>query len=112
MKNVFCLIALVLAGCAANDAGVTTQTDAYSMGYQDGIRGREERSYQQLTSLGAGGQSDYDRGYSQGVAVYCNPNAAYQIGLSGQMYEGVCDHMKNGQKFRMEWQRGWRDYNQ
>ncbi|ODW89529.1 hypothetical protein BBL97_11120 [Vibrio parahaemolyticus] len=53
---------------------------------------------------------DYDRGYLEGVAEYCNPDFAYQMGLSGQYYEGVCEGTEQAQKFRMEWQRGWNEY--
>ena len=37
-------------------------------------------------------------------------NHAYQIGLSGQVYEGVCSGTEDAQRFRMEWQRGWDEF--
>ncbi|GAM62775.1 hypothetical protein JCM19232_1932 [Vibrio ishigakensis] len=51
----------------------------------------------------------YEQGYTRGVAEYCNPNFAYQMGLSGQYYEGACEGREDAQKFRMEWQRGWNE---
>ncbi len=99
---------LVLSGCAS---GVTSQNQNWQkVGYQDGARGFAARSYTQLGHISAAQQSEYDEGYNEGVRHYCNPTFAYQIGLSGQDYLGVCDGMKQGQKFRMEWQRGWNAY--
>nr|WP_245688563.1 DUF2799 domain-containing protein [Vibrio sonorensis] len=84
--------------------------DWYQKGYQDGIRGHAERSNSSMAAVNGEQRAQYDQGYLIGVKEYCNPNFAYQIGLSGQVYEGVCEGMEEAQKFRMEWQRGWNDY--
>ena len=52
-------------------------------------------------------QGDYEQGYLIGIQRYCNPNFAYQIGLTGQYYEGVSVTQAEAQKFRMEWKRSW-----
>ena len=108
----FALMALTLVGCAANEQELAQSGDWYQIGYQDGIAGHTQRSYRSLSQLGSVDKSDYDQGYLEGVAEYCNPDFAYQIGLSGQYYEGVCDGTEEALKFRMEWQRGWNDYSQ
>lgn len=103
---------VILAGCSSSqDEELAKKGDWYHIGYQDGIAGLTQRTYKSLAKLGPVKQSDYDIGYIDGVKIYCNPNFAYQIGLSGQMYEGVCEGLPIANKFRMEWQRGWDQYN-
>jgi hypothetical protein len=36
--------------------------------------------------------------------------AQFLIQSSG--YEGICEGTEQAQRFRMEWQRGWNEYNQ
>lgn len=107
------LLALLflLTGCTAGMEDLIANGDWYEIGYRDGIKGQQARSYRVLSKLGTVDRSQYDEGYLQGVSEYCNPNVAYQIGLSGQLYEGVCEGTEQAQKFRMEWQRGWNDAN-
>jgi hypothetical protein len=100
----------VLTACASSPEQLAKQGDWYQIGYQDGVSGHTQRSYKELTSLGAVKQADYELGYTEGVSEYCNPDFAYQIGLSGQYYEGVCEGTEGAQKFRMEWQRGWSEH--
>lgn len=108
---VMALWLLVMLGCAASDDQLAAKGDWYQIGYNDGIAGNLQRSYQTLSQLGSAKHADYERGYLDGVQEYCNPNFAYQMGLSGQYYEGVCEGTEQAHKFRMEWQRGWREYN-
>ncbi|SJN53842.1 lipoprotein [Vibrio ruber DSM 16370] len=103
-------ISLLLLGCSASEQSLATQGDWYQIGYRDGIAGHQQRSYQALHKLGAVQLADYDEGYDDGVTQYCNPDFAYQIGLSGQYYDGVCAGTPAGNRFRMEWQRGWDQY--
>lgn len=104
------LVALVmgtlLVGCSPSEF-LTDDSDWYSVGYRDGVKGQTQRSFQDLSEYGQVNHADYDQGYLAGVKEYCNPAFAYQIGLSGSFYEGVCEGMPEAQKFRMEWQRGW-----
>ncbi|CAM3075345.1 DUF2799 domain-containing protein [Vibrio rarus] len=101
----------LLFACANNDEAMVANGDWNGIGYADAIKGKTQRSYSRLTELGAVNMADYELGYSKGLAEYCNPDFAYQIGLSGQYYEGVCSGTKEGQRFRMEWQRGWNEQN-
>ncbi|WP_428771216.1 DUF2799 domain-containing protein [Vibrio sp.] len=100
----------VLSGCSATPQQMAQQGDWYQIGYQDGVSGHTRRSYSKLAELGDVDQADYDQGYTKGVSEYCNPDFAYQMGLSGMHYEGVCEGTEQAQKFRMEWQRGWNQY--
>ncbi|MDA0149755.1 DUF2799 domain-containing protein [Vibrio sp. LaRot3] len=110
IKQLGLLSLALLAGCASSVEELAQQGDWHQIGYQDGISGNNSRSVQELVSLGAAIQADYDQGYLEGITEFCNPNVAYQIGLSGQYYEGVCEGTEQAQKFRMEWQRGWNEY--
>ncbi|MDN2481970.1 DUF2799 domain-containing protein [Vibrio astriarenae] len=104
-------VAALMIGCASSTEDLIAKGDWYQVGYQEGLRGNTSRSVADLKQYSNVELSEYDKGYLTGVAEYCNPNFAYQIGLSGQYYEGVCEGMEEGQKFRMEWQRGWSEYN-
>lgn len=115
-KSVFCCSAMVLlSACVASPQQRTAQLakagEWHQIGYQDGIKGQESRSMANLNQLGTVNFSQYEQGYQAGIEEYCNPDLAYQIGLSGQDYLGVCNGMPQGKKFRLQWQRGWNDYN-
>ncbi|MDA9557513.1 DUF2799 domain-containing protein [Vibrio sp.] len=109
---VLTLVLLGLSGCSQSLEKMAQDGDWYEIGYQDGVRGRTERSFKELDKLGNADVSSYSKGYGEGMTEYCNPNAAYQIGLSGQQYEGICEGTPDAQRFRMEWERGWTEYEQ
>lgn len=104
------VLASLLAACTSNPQQLANEGDWYQIGYQDGIVGHTPQTLKELASLGSVKQSDYDQGYLEGIGEYCNPDFAYQMGLSGQYYQGVCEGTDEAQKFRMEWQRGWSEY--
>ncbi len=103
------LLGLLVQGCSVSMQDYARDGDWQAAGYQDGIQGKFSRSYQELASYGKVDKASYDQGYLQGLNDYCNPAYAYQIGLSGSYYQGVCEGTPEAQKFRMEWQRGWND---
>lgn len=106
------LLGLVaLTGCSAGLEDLAAKGNWKEIGYRDGIKGQPPRSHRQLAELGIANQGQYDQGYLEGVSEYCNPDFAYQMGLSGHYYEGVCEGTEQAQKFRMEWQRGWNESN-
>lgn len=99
MKKVTVGLALaLLAGCTATTADLAKSGDWHQIGYQDGITGHTSRTMSELRELGSVKQSDYDQGYLEGLREYCNPAFAYQMGLSGQYYEGVCEGTEQGAK--------------
>ncbi len=105
------IIAGLLAACSQSPQQLAAQGNWYQVGYQDGIKGHTQRTQSNLQSLGEGNQGEYYQGYLDGVNEYCDPDVAYQVGFSGQYYQGVCEGTPIAQKFRMEWQRGWNDFN-
>lgn len=100
----------VIVGCSSTADKYIESGSGYQLGLLDGQRGQEARSVALIQSYQTIEQSAYDDGYEQGIEDYCNPDHAYQIGLSGSDYQGVCESTPEGQKFRLEWQRGWRHY--
>jgi len=104
-------LSFLIVACSSSQIHLAQQGDWYEIGFSDGIKGLHSRSYNQLQELGQVNQAEYDQGYFHGITDYCNPDFAYQIGLSGQYYEGVCEGTDGAQKFRMEWQRGWNESN-
>lgn len=109
-KLIVTALVSLLVACTSSPQQLAQQGDWQQIGYQDGISGHTPRSFKALSSLGSVKQSDYDQGYLEGVTEYCNPDFAYQIGVSGQYYQGVCEGTEQAQKFRMEWQRGWNQH--
>ncbi|ANW23887.1 hypothetical protein BA953_06415 [Vibrio coralliilyticus] len=109
-KLIFLMLVSTLMACVASTEQLAKEGDWYEIGYQDGVRGQAQRPFKELASLGSVKQGDYDQGYLSGIKEYCNPNVAYQIGLTGQYYEGVCEGTADAQKFRMEWKRGWDEH--
>lgn len=107
----YILLLLSVVGCTTSIDELAKNGSWSDIGYRDGIKGLHSRSFSSLQELGNANQADYEQGYLQGVIEYCNPDHAYQIGLSGSYYEGVCEGTENAQKFRMEWQRGWNEAN-
>ena len=109
-KVVLFALSLFLTACSSSDRELAKNGDWYQVGFSDGIKGFHTRSFDDLQKLGQVNQAEYDQGYIDAIKEYCNPNFAYQIGFSGQYYEGVCEGTADAQKFRMEWQRGWQDF--
>lgn len=110
IKSVFVIGTVsVLAACAHTAEEYAQSGDWNAVGYSDGVRGKTQRTPNDFKDYDNVNVNDYAQGYLKGVAEYCNPDHAYQIGLSGNYYEGVCEGTEDAQKFRMEWQRGWND---
>lgn len=112
MKQVkWWILFVLLTGCATTQSDLALMGNWQLLGYQDGVAGHEARTYQSLSLLGEADHADYQQGYLQGISEYCNPDFAYQMGLNGQYYSGVCDGSPQSQRFRMEWLRGWQAFN-
>ncbi len=119
MKQTFFLLfaVLLLAGCAASTTqGLVDDQNWYGLGEQDGQRGLPQRSLKDLQTLVSqsnvsvnANYLDYEQGYIHGIDDYCDPAHAYQLGLDGNPYMGVCESRPGSQRFRMEWQRGHHD---
>lgn len=98
----------LLVGCSKLDGEeIQIWNDA---GYQLGLQGKartvkvaEELKNPRLLDA-------YDAGYKKGLAVFCDPAKAYQYGVEGNYYSGICEPEADAKQFQMEWQRGWNEY--
>lgn len=79
---------VLLAACAASESQLVQEGNWYQIGYQDAVTGHTQRSYKSLMELGSAKLGDYEQGYQKGLEQYCNPDVAYQIGLSGNIMKG------------------------
>jgi hypothetical protein len=100
----FCLIFLLLSGCATLNKEECLNADWYSIGYVDGARGYpaskigEHRQacaeYSVRPDFGR-----YDEGRIAGLVEYCNPRNGYWLGTKGALYSGVCPKNLEGPFF-------------
>ncbi len=92
------------------------QNKWYEVGLRDGERGLTSRSMSELNVLAknnglfAPNVVKYETGYKIGIDRFCNLDNAYDIGLSGMNYNGVCANQPDGLQFSMDWQRGFSDF--
>ncbi|WP_255555710.1 DUF2799 domain-containing protein [Enterovibrio paralichthyis] len=112
------LVMLLMVGCAAvqNAESLVKEGKWQAVGEQDGVRGLPSRSMTDLEELAQRAGVDnvdvneYEAGYNEGIDRYCDVGNAYDIGLSGMQYLGVCSYLPDGLRFQMEWQRGFEDF--
>lgn len=107
---------LLLAGCASMDKQECRLADWRMIGYEDGAAGRPG------TRIGAHREAcaqhgvipdmaAYRRGREEGLAEYCRPRRAYELGRDGSAYPGVCPAALEGQ-LKIAWEDGRRLYEQ
>lgn len=86
---------LAMTGCAGMSEQQCAVTDWRSVGFEDGVAGRTVSAignYRQACSK-YGYSPDlqaYRAGHAEGVEVYCRPGRGFEVGRSGQRYQGVC----------------------
>ncbi len=91
----FCMILLLLSGCATLNKEECLNADWYSIGYVDGARGYPASKIgdhrQACAEYSVKPEFDqYDAGRIAGLAEYCNPRNGYWLGTKGAQYRGVC----------------------
>lgn len=109
---------LFLTACSAmvSTETLVKQNKWYEVGLRDGERGLTSRSMSELNALAknnglfAPNVVKYETGYKIGIDRFCNLDNAYDIGLSGMNYNGVCANQPDGLQFSMDWQRGFSDF--
>lgn len=109
---------LFLTACSAmvSTETLVKQNKWYEVGLRDGERGLTSRSMSELNVLAknnglfAPNVVKYETGYKIGIDRFCNLDNAYDIGLSGMNYNGVCANQPDGLQFSMDWQRGFSDF--
>lgn len=88
----------LLGGCATMSADQCSTADWLLIGEADGAAGQtlakaERRASDCLRHDVVMDRRTYDAGRHAGLASYCTPGTAYQLGESGRQYNGVCqDH--------------------
>lgn len=105
------LLSFTLFACAATVPADSTQdSDWEHYGFDRGARGWNQESQEQLSRAIESKQikdtnfQAYLQGYRQGIMEYCEQDA-YQLGMKGEIYTGVCDGI-NGD-FKYDYLRGF-----
>ncbi len=100
----FCLILLLLLGCATLSKNECLNADWYSIGYVDGARGypvsrigKHRQACAEYSVRPDFGR--YDEGRIAGLVEYCNPRNGYWLGTKGALYSGVCPKNLEGSFF-------------
>ncbi|MGF1705585.1 DUF2799 domain-containing protein [Enterovibrio baiacu] len=116
-KIALSLLVMTMVGCVSIDSAESLAAEGkwQAIGESDGVRGLPSRSLSDLAELArkagvAANVNNYESGYASGVDKYCDVNNAYDIGLSGFQYLGVCANTPDGLRFQMEYQRGFEDF--
>lgn len=86
---------LLLAGCASLSEGDCRSASWEDIGYRDGAKGSGPDRAQDHASACVEYGISVDReawktGYERGLDVYCTPENAVEVALSGGNYGGVC----------------------
>ncbi|MCF7354368.1 DUF2799 domain-containing protein [Vibrio sp. CK2-1] len=107
MSKMIILFVVLLASCT--NKPVSPEDFWYGQGYRFGSNGYDFDN-SQLPSLKEKVKFDedsYQKGYLDGKKVYCDPDQAFNKGISGEKYTGQCDDSPQDVRIRVEWQRGW-----
>lgn len=84
----------------------------YQIGVEDGSHGKFQRDLTRAISdcskfnLSVN-TADYSKGWHAGTMQFCQPNRAYQLGISGQTFNHVCPASVSA-SFNRSWRRGLR----
>jgi hypothetical protein len=96
MKKLLILLALSgLSACASLSKEECLNADWKTIGYEDGSLGRAETTIQSHRKACAKinvspDLNQYLSGHKEGARVYCKKSTAYQLGVSGGAYNGIC----------------------
>lgn len=85
----------LLSGCATMDEDQCRTADWYDVGVRDGLDGepasRLAHHRKACAEYGVRPQEQrYQDGRAEGLREYCRPGHAFDTGLKGQQYQGVC----------------------
>ncbi|CCO44382.1 conserved hypothetical protein [Vibrio nigripulchritudo SOn1] len=102
---------VVLSGCASMSAEECQTTHWGDLGYQEGQSGANPTVISDYAKdCGENGisvdKAAWQKGYNQGLILYCSPANGYREGASGKTYHGVCDN----QQFVAQYQLGRQQY--
>jgi hypothetical protein len=93
---VLLLVVAGLGGCASMSGDECLASDWEAIGYEDGARGYTSDHLGQYRKACAKHGvtpdfADYQAGREQGLVEYCQPGRAFNVGVNGGRYNGVCD---------------------
>lgn len=106
-RFLFLLFFISLSGCTSLSQDECLQANWQQLGYNHGMQGYSLEKGQEIVSscreFGVTPQfNEYQVSYQQGLAVYCEPENGFTLGIRGESYNGVC----NNTQFRKAWQEG------
>lgn len=89
------LAALLLAGCATMSEDECRSADWYDVGLRDGLDGKPASLLRKHADACAEygiqpGGPRYQEGRAEGLRRYCRLENAFESGLDGRKYQGVC----------------------
>jgi hypothetical protein len=90
-----CIVIVGLQGCASLSQDECLTADWHTIGYEDGLNGRQPvRIADHRKSCAKHGVAPdlarYEQGRQAGLKQYCVPQKGFNLGVSGQRYNGVC----------------------
>jgi len=105
------LLIVLVAGCTSLSQDECLQANWQQLGYNHGMQGYSLEQGQEIIAscreFGVTPQlNEYQASYQQGLAVYCEPENGFTLGLRGEAYNSVC----NNTQFRKAWQEGNEHY--
>lgn len=106
-RVLFLLFFILLSGCSSLSQQECAQANWQQLGYSHGQQGYTYEQGKEIIlscrEFGIAAQlSEYQASYQQGLAVYCEPENGFTLGIRGKSYNGVC----NSKDFRKAWQEG------
>lgn len=91
----FVVLVVTFQGCASLPNDACRRVDWYSLGYQDGLAGRQPEyiAKHHPDCAAEGGVPDragYKLGRELGLGQFCQPGNGFSLGVRGGTYTGVC----------------------
>jgi len=89
------LLATMASGCATLNKEECIQANWSSIGYQDGSQGESKaRLSEHVKACRKHGITPdatlYQRGYKNGIKIFCRADNGYQQGIDKEQYQGIC----------------------
>jgi len=84
----------------------------FALGKYDASQGYIEKSKNKLKKMSDENLSSeinygaYLAGYEEALLIYCEPQNAYILGVTGQPYHNICDRYPRGWAFYEDWING------
>jgi hypothetical protein len=108
--SILLVVAATLQGCASPSREPCSTVDWQGVGYQDGLQGRAPRSVVAQGEACSSSEAmsplaSYTRGRSEGLKRFCQPDNGFELGLTGDSYNGVCPPEEE-QAFLAAYERG------